>query len=154
MLHYLEYRAEDGDKLVYPNACMSPVQRKKLLPRPRLWWLILFYYCYFFLPQGEYSPAFKQHTVSLLPPASGIFLGFFSDYPVAVAYERDGGLRMSAPVGSSGGYGSSRDGVTPIETVRTFFPETWIWDLVEVGWASAERVLMVEKWVKRGCCFL
>ena len=21
----------------------------------------------------------------------------------------------------------------PIQTVRTFFPETWIWDLVEVG---------------------
>lgn len=24
----------------------------------------------------------------------------------------------------------------PIETVRTFFPETWIWDLVETGWVS------------------
>ena len=22
---------------------------------------------------------------------------------------------------------------SPVETVRTFFPETWIWDLVEVG---------------------
>ncbi|KAM9359111.1 alpha-2-macroglobulin-like [Symphorus nematophorus] len=32
--------------------------------------------------------------------------------------------------GSSGGYGGS---APPIETVRTFFPETWIWDLVEVG---------------------
>lgn len=21
----------------------------------------------------------------------------------------------------------------PVETVRTFFPETWIWDLVEIG---------------------
>jgi len=24
-------------------------------------------------------------------------------------------------------------GLEPIKTVRTFFPETWIWDLVEIG---------------------
>lgn len=40
-------------------------------------------------------------------------------------------MRMdTVAVGSSGPGGLSP---APIETVRTFFPETWIWDLVEVG---------------------
>ncbi|XP_029570814.1 alpha-2-macroglobulin isoform X2 [Salmo trutta] len=35
-------------------------------------------------------------------------------------------------VGQAKGFGSSAP-LSPIQTVRTFFPETWIWDLVEVG---------------------
>uniref|UniRef100_A0A8C2YY12 Alpha-2-macroglobulin-like n=1 Tax=Cyclopterus lumpus TaxID=8103 RepID=A0A8C2YY12_CYCLU len=36
-----------------------------------------------------------------------------------------------------GGYGPPD---SPIETVRTFFPETWIWDLVEVGESGVKDV--------------
>ncbi|XP_032365424.1 pregnancy zone protein [Etheostoma spectabile] len=36
-------------------------------------------------------------------------------------------------VKSAGTSGMSSPDKPPIETVRTFFPETWIWDLVEVG---------------------
>uniref|UniRef100_A0A3Q0S4W5 Alpha-2-macroglobulin domain-containing protein n=1 Tax=Amphilophus citrinellus TaxID=61819 RepID=A0A3Q0S4W5_AMPCI len=32
---------------------------------------------------------------------------------------------------------------TPIETVRTFFPETWIWDLVEVGESGSKDVPLI-----------
>uniref|UniRef100_UPI0037E96FAE alpha-2-macroglobulin-like n=1 Tax=Semicossyphus pulcher TaxID=241346 RepID=UPI0037E96FAE len=39
-----------------------------------------------------------------------------------------------ARMGVAGAAGPERGGTpTPVETVRNFFPETWIWDLVEVG---------------------
>lgn len=93
------------------------------------------------MTHGEYLPAFKQLTVSSLPSASDVVLsGFFSDQPIAVAYERTPQIqRMSIQVqggaaGIGSGFGDSNSGdVSPIETVRNFFPETWIWDLVEVG---------------------
>lgn len=90
------------------------------------------------MTHGEYLPAFKQLTVSSLPSASDVVLsGFFSDQPIAVAYERTPQIqRMSIQVqGVAGGIVGAGvpDDVSPIETVRNFFPETWIWDLVEVG---------------------
>lgn len=36
-------------------------------------------------------------------------------------------------IGASGVGYSGRTLVEPIETVRKFFPETWIWQLAEVG---------------------
>ncbi|XP_010771774.1 alpha-2-macroglobulin-like [Notothenia coriiceps] len=39
---------------------------------------------------------------------------------------------MESSSGSTAGTNNSPDD-SPIETVRTFFPETWIWDLLEVG---------------------
>ncbi|XP_044209159.1 alpha-2-macroglobulin-like [Thunnus albacares] len=42
---------------------------------------------------------------------------------------------MAAP-----GVGSYSPPPPPIETVRTFFPETWIWDLVEVGESGTKDV--------------
>lgn len=40
--------------------------------------------------------------------------------------------------GIAGGFGTANgagfnSAQPPIETVRTFFPETWIWELMEVG---------------------
>uniref|UniRef100_A0AAZ1XJ26 Alpha-2-macroglobulin bait region domain-containing protein n=2 Tax=Oreochromis aureus TaxID=47969 RepID=A0AAZ1XJ26_OREAU len=40
-------------------------------------------------------------------------------------------IRLSSPVAASAG--NLPPEPAPIETVRSFFPETWIWDLVEVG---------------------
>ena len=73
----------------------------------------------------------------LCSDSDDIFSDFISD--VGIAYD-------SVPVrrigfrGGAGAPGSSRlvggsypEDTSPIETVRTFFPETWIWDLVEVG---------------------
>lgn len=95
------------------------------------------------MTHGEYLAAFKQLTVSSLPSASDVVLsGFFSDQPIAMAYDTPQIQRMSiqvqggaAGIGSGiGDFGDSNSGdVSPIETVRNFFPETWIWDLVEVG---------------------
>ncbi|XP_045930043.1 alpha-2-macroglobulin-like, partial [Micropterus dolomieu] len=45
---------------------------------------------------------------------------------------------LSAEPGPALGYGRSLS--SPIETVRTFFPETWIWDLVEVGESGTKDV--------------
>ncbi|XP_038548739.1 alpha-2-macroglobulin-like [Micropterus salmoides] len=44
--------------------------------------------------------------------------------------------RLHGPAGAAGAVGSP----PPIETVRTFFPETWIWDLVEVGESGTKDV--------------
>ncbi|KAK9520429.1 hypothetical protein VZT92_020315 [Zoarces viviparus] len=47
--------------------------------------------------------------------------------------------RMETRLGAAGPSGSPPDH-SPIETVRTFFPETWIWDLVEVGGSGTKDV--------------
>ncbi|XP_028429213.1 alpha-2-macroglobulin isoform X3 [Perca flavescens] len=49
--------------------------------------------------------------------------------------------KMAAPVPAAAAapYMPSPD-KSPIETVRTFFPETWIWDLVEVGESGTKDV--------------
>nr|XP_033487967.1 alpha-2-macroglobulin-like [Epinephelus lanceolatus] len=69
-------------------------------------------------------------------------------YGYTIKYDAAPGVaRMRTPVlmtGSSspgvGGSGHYQTEDTPIETVRTFFPETWIWDLVEVGESGAKDV--------------
>uniref|UniRef100_A0A8C8DNJ9 Alpha-2-macroglobulin-like n=1 Tax=Oryzias sinensis TaxID=183150 RepID=A0A8C8DNJ9_9TELE len=59
--------------------------------------------------------------------------------------------RMGAPPGLPGAVGAAPEamasvaydydaGPEPVETVRTFFPETWIWDLVEVGESGKKTV--------------
>uniref|UniRef100_A0A8C9XGA6 Alpha-2-macroglobulin-like n=1 Tax=Sander lucioperca TaxID=283035 RepID=A0A8C9XGA6_SANLU len=60
-------------------------------------------------------------------------------------YYQDHGARMSemgppVPVGAAGASDRSSPDKSPIETVRTFFPETWIWDLVEVGESGTKDV--------------
>ncbi|XP_041665316.1 alpha-2-macroglobulin-like [Cheilinus undulatus] len=53
-------------------------------------------------------------------------------YGYSVAYDMEMAPTM-ARMGMAGpSAGKARD-ASPIETVRSFFPETWIWDLVEVG---------------------
>uniref|UniRef100_A0A8D3ECJ0 Si:ch211-212c13.8 n=1 Tax=Scophthalmus maximus TaxID=52904 RepID=A0A8D3ECJ0_SCOMX len=51
-------------------------------------------------------------------------------------YSHDAG-RSAGPAG--GGLASNSE-AAPIETVRTFFPETWIWDLVAVGASGTKDV--------------
>ncbi|XP_062242617.1 alpha-2-macroglobulin-like [Platichthys flesus] len=41
------------------------------------------------------------------------------------------------------GHGSPDSSLPAIETVRTFFPETWIWDLVEVGASGMKDVSLL-----------
>ncbi|XP_042342008.1 LOW QUALITY PROTEIN: alpha-2-macroglobulin-like [Plectropomus leopardus] len=48
--------------------------------------------------------------------------------------------RVYGEAGSAGGSGGGSPDPPPIETVRTFFPETWIWDLVEVGETGTKDV--------------
>uniref|UniRef100_A0A8P4JUW6 Alpha-2-macroglobulin n=1 Tax=Dicentrarchus labrax TaxID=13489 RepID=A0A8P4JUW6_DICLA len=48
-------------------------------------------------------------------------------------------VRMVTGSSARGGSGFSPQ-LPPIETVRTFFPETWIWDLVEVGESGTKDV--------------
>uniref|UniRef100_UPI003AAE80E9 alpha-2-macroglobulin-like n=1 Tax=Centroberyx gerrardi TaxID=166262 RepID=UPI003AAE80E9 len=72
---------------------------------------------------------------------SFFFINYRYDYPVAVEM-----TRMASPgLGAAGGVGSGSappDVLPPIETVRTFFPETWIWDLVEVGVSGSKDVAL------------
>ncbi|XP_008296526.1 alpha-2-macroglobulin-like [Stegastes partitus] len=46
----------------------------------------------------------------------------------------------AGPVGMGYGKTASQDDPSPIQTVRTFFPETWIWDLVDVGSSGTKNV--------------
>ncbi|XP_036006002.1 alpha-2-macroglobulin [Fundulus heteroclitus] len=49
--------------------------------------------------------------------------------------------RMSSPVAMALDVGSSPQMDSgPVETVRKFFPETWIWDLVEIGSSGTKEV--------------
>nr|XP_055052353.1 alpha-2-macroglobulin-like [Misgurnus anguillicaudatus] len=68
--------------------------------------------------------------------------------PQATGSAFAGGVGL--PVGAGGGVGGYGPGsygpavvnvvAPPIETIRTFFPETWIWDLVEVGDSGSTQV--------------
>ncbi|XP_078102954.1 LOW QUALITY PROTEIN: alpha-2-macroglobulin-like [Sander vitreus] len=44
------------------------------------------------------------------------------------------------PVEAAGAPSMPSPGISPLVTVRTFFPETWIWDLVEVGESGTKDV--------------
>ncbi len=95
-----------------------------------------------------FLPAFKQLTVSVLPSAPDeLFAGVFSGvaYRMKSVPQSSGAFIGGAaglmpgpggpprPVTSFKSLASVQESASPIETVRTFFPETWIWDLVEVG---------------------
>lgn len=92
------------------------------------------------MTHAEYLRDLKQLTVSLLCSASEeIFSDFISGINMRYHSVPERG-RMGARGGeaglpsAAGGFGGrSPEDTSPIETVRTFFPETWIWDLVEVG---------------------
>ncbi|XP_053279686.1 alpha-2-macroglobulin [Pleuronectes platessa] len=49
------------------------------------------------------------------------------------------GVGMAGP----GGHFTPQNSLPAIETVRTFFPETWIWDLVEVGASGTKDVSLL-----------
>uniref|UniRef100_A0A667Z613 Alpha-2-macroglobulin-like n=1 Tax=Myripristis murdjan TaxID=586833 RepID=A0A667Z613_9TELE len=57
-------------------------------------------------------------------------------------YYYGGNGKVSFFLGSAGPVGFGRTAGSPpvIETVRTFFPETWIWDLVDVGETGSKDV--------------
>ena len=82
----------------------------------------------------HYDRPSKTHAEHLQAITSGMFtvsswpLILIEYCPVSseVFYQRFGvGSAPSADAGPP----------PPIQTARSFFPETWIWDLVEVGWA-------------------
>ncbi|XP_045929768.1 alpha-2-macroglobulin-like [Micropterus dolomieu] len=69
-----------------------------------------------------------------LKMATNLFIGV----PSCLKYN---GREYHRPIGERGSVGrSSPPPPPPIETVRTCFPETWIWDLVEVGESGTKDV--------------
>ncbi|XP_041731873.1 alpha-2-macroglobulin isoform X2 [Coregonus clupeaformis] len=54
----------------------------------------------------------------------------YYSHPVAMVSFRKAAVVPGSPVAVAGEHARPPP---PIETVRTFFPETWIWDLVEIG---------------------
>ncbi|XP_053177290.1 alpha-2-macroglobulin-like isoform X3 [Scomber japonicus] len=60
-------------------------------------------------------------------------LSLYKHHPVA--FKRMG-VGSSAPTRGRGEHGAA----PPIETARSFFPETWIWDLVEIGESGTKDV--------------
>ncbi|KAF1393528.1 hypothetical protein PFLUV_G00016930 [Perca fluviatilis] len=49
-------------------------------------------------------------------------------------------MAAPGPVGLPVAFNGPSPDQSPVETVRTFFPETWIWDLVEVGGFGTKNV--------------
>uniref|UniRef100_A0A673Y0U7 Alpha-2-macroglobulin-like n=1 Tax=Salmo trutta TaxID=8032 RepID=A0A673Y0U7_SALTR len=75
------------------------------------------------------------YTAFVVLATTTSFRGIRSDYSrygVGLHYAHP--IAMDSLLTSQGGLpGISGAPLPPIQTVRTFFPETWIWDLVEVG---------------------
>ncbi|XP_037534357.1 alpha-2-macroglobulin [Nematolebias whitei] len=65
------------------------------------------------------------------------YSGFGVQYSRVNAMAAPDRIAMSGPPGLGGSLAPSAE---PIETVRTFFPETWIWDLVETGETGSKDV--------------
>ena len=96
------------------------------------------FFLIYIMTHTGYLRDLKQLTVSLLCFASeeifsDLISGIRMTYDTVPMVDRMvvGQAGMPAPAGGLGG--SYLEDASPIETVRTFFPETWIWDLVEVG---------------------
>ncbi|XP_030266605.1 pregnancy zone protein-like, partial [Sparus aurata] len=68
---------------------------------------------------------------------------YHQGYGISMRYDNVPGVSrvvMGQAVPAGGFGGSYPEDISPIETVRTFFPETWIWDLVEVGESGTKDV--------------
>ena len=65
-------------------------------------------------------------------PCFGFYLmNIFSILPTIAIMRAE--MAAPGPVGLPVAFNGPSPDQSPVETVRTFFPETWIWDLVEVG---------------------
>ncbi|XP_077578127.1 alpha-2-macroglobulin-like [Stigmatopora nigra] len=117
---YIPYKAED------PVECLRVRPRRSSMPYPR----------------HEIKDAFTVFQRNGLKMATNLHIRVptclryqgkeyhHSPYGIALRYHEVDTL-AAAPVASNLGHPSG--GAAPIQTARTFFPETWLWDLVEVG---------------------
>uniref|UniRef100_A0A8C5GA48 Alpha-2-macroglobulin-like n=1 Tax=Gouania willdenowi TaxID=441366 RepID=A0A8C5GA48_GOUWI len=123
---YIPYQAED------PTECLHVRPKRYVMPYPE--------------PQDDAFSIFQNVGLKM---ATNLFIRVPSclKYKGREYRQGHGGygkmdsrvVAMATPGASFGAGAADDDGVPPvIETVRTFFPETWIWDLVEVG-ESGER---------------
>ena len=131
LLDYLECRDEDGNKPGYQRAFMPRIQRKRILPGLwrlwQLWWLSLFCSKWCML---------NIYLLIKTGPCFGFYLmNIFSILPTIARMRAE--MAAPGPVGLPVAFNGPSPDQSPVETVRTFFPETWIWDLVEVGWVFA-----------------
>ncbi|XP_077468386.1 alpha-2-macroglobulin-like [Stigmatopora argus] len=116
---YIPYKAED------PVECLRVRPRRSSMPYPR----------------HEIDDAFTVFQRNGLKMATNLPIRVptclkyrgkeyhHSPYGIALRYEEVDAI--ASPV--LGTIGNPAGSAEPIQTVRTFFPETWLWDLVEVG---------------------
>ncbi|XP_019716994.1 alpha-2-macroglobulin-like isoform X2 [Hippocampus comes] len=64
----------------------------------------------------------------------------YHNRPYGIALQYQTVDAMAAPPPAVGGMGGGLGGIAPIQTIRNFFPETWLWDLVEVGHSGMKDV--------------
>ncbi|XP_057695614.1 alpha-2-macroglobulin-like [Corythoichthys intestinalis] len=114
---YIPYKAEDSVE------CLSVRPRRSILPYPR----------------HDIDDAFTVFQRNGLKMATNLHIRVptclrfqgreyhHSPYGIALRYETVDA--MAAPNAVAGLGGSA----APIQTIRNFFPETWLWDLVDVG---------------------
>lgn len=104
---------------------MSQIQRKRISSR-----------CVVVVTTGLSSATTEEITlktesgpifINICLTFFGFFKGIHGGY--VVSYSR---MNVGAPPGIAFASAPNRH-PDPVETVRTFFPETWIWNLVETG---------------------
>ncbi|XP_040046628.2 alpha-2-macroglobulin [Gasterosteus aculeatus] len=123
-ISYIPYMVED------PNECLHVRPKRRIFPFPNQ-------------PSEDAHTVFSNVGMKMatnllirLPSCliykgreynQGFGFGIFEKFQAAPR------LELAEPVPPPGS-------LPPIETVRTFFPETWIWDLVEVGDSGTKEV--------------
>uniref|UniRef100_A0A8P4GQU2 Alpha-2-macroglobulin n=1 Tax=Dicentrarchus labrax TaxID=13489 RepID=A0A8P4GQU2_DICLA len=117
-----------------PHDIQEPVECLRVWMRPRR----------YVLPYPYHNVGLKMATNLFIRVPSCLKFkgreyhqGHYGDFFLTIMSEPT--VRMVTGSSARGGSGFSPQ-LPPIETVRTFFPETWIWDLVEVGESGTKDV--------------
>ncbi|XP_075993239.1 alpha-2-macroglobulin-like [Genypterus blacodes] len=132
---FIPYEAED------PVSCLPVRTRRYIMPYPG---------------HGDKDDAFTVFQNVGLKIATNLFIRVPScvkfrgrEYHYSRYHHRFGVKYMSEPqvhsmarLGMAAAPGAPPNALPPMMTVRTFFPETWIWDLVEVGATGVKDVAL------------
>ncbi|XP_027136076.1 alpha-2-macroglobulin-like [Larimichthys crocea] len=125
-ISHTPYEVED------PSECLNVRQRRYVLPYPR--------------DEDDPHTVFKNVGLKMATnllirvPSCVKFKGreYHSQRNYVVEYQRFPGIYGYG--GTGAGVGHYPPPPPPVVTVRSFFPETWIWDLIEVGASGAKDV--------------
>ncbi|XP_062275147.1 alpha-2-macroglobulin-like [Scomber scombrus] len=122
------------DNIEDPVGCINVRQRRDILPHPGY---------------GDKDDPYSVFEKLGLKMATNVFIRmpYCVNFKGTPYYNHRFGykhppiiLERSTPFGASVSWPEDHGAAPPIETARSFFPETWIWDLVEIGESGTKDV--------------